>query len=66
MNGNNKITLLAWRALAVVTTAAVPLMLTGCMNVPDETATQLLQSITDGLTSAVASLVEVAFLVVVI
>ncbi len=66
MNRNSTITLRVCRALVVVTTAAVPLLLTGCVNAPDETATQLLQSITDGLTSAVSSLVEVAFLVVAI
>ena len=66
MKRGNTITLRVCSALAVVTTAAVPLLSTGCVNVPDETATQLLQSISDGLTFAVASLVEVAFLVVAI
>lgn len=66
MNRNTKITLRVCRAIGVVTTATVPLLLTGCVNAPDETATQLLHSITDGLTSAVSSLVEVAFLVVAI
>jgi hypothetical protein len=66
MKRSNTITQRVCRAFAGVTTAAVPLLSTGCVNVPDETATQLLQSISDGLTSAVASLVEVAFLVVAI
>ena len=64
MKRGNTITLRVCRAVVVVTTAAVPLLLTGCLNSPDET--QLLQSITDGLSSAVSSLVEVAFLVVAI
>ena len=66
MKRSNTITQRVCRALAVATTATVPLLLTGCVNAPDGMATQLLQSITDGLTSAVASLVEVAFLVVAI
>ena len=66
MNRTSSIALRVCRALAVVTTVAVPLMLTGCVNAPDESATRLLQAITDGLTSAVSSLVEVAFLVVAI
>lgn len=54
------------RTLAVIIAAAGALLLTGCANAPDAIAAQLSQSIADGLTSAVSSLVEAAFLTVAI
>jgi hypothetical protein len=50
--------------LAIV--VAMPLLLTGCVNAPEEFAAQVSQSIADGLSSTVSSLVEAAFLAIAI
>jgi hypothetical protein len=54
------------RAFTLAIVAAMPLLLTGCVNAPEEFAAQVAQSIADGLSSTVSSLVEAAFLAIAI
>ena len=48
------ITMRTCRAIAVVTVAAGPLLLTGCVNTANDWSTQTSQSIADGLSSAIS------------
>jgi starvation-inducible outer membrane lipoprotein len=54
------------RAFTLAIVVAMPLLLTGCVNAPDELAAKISQSIADGLGSTVSSLVEAAFLAIAI
>ena len=54
------------RAFTLTIVVAMPLLLTGCVNAPEEFAAGLSQSIADGLSSTVSSFVEAAFLAIAI
>ena len=60
------ITMRRCRAIAAVIIAAGPLLLTGCVNTANDWSTQVSQSIADGLSSAVTSLIEAALLSIVL
>ena len=53
-------------AASIVIVATSPLLLTGCANAPEELAARLSQSIADGLSSTVSSLMEAAILAIAI
>ena len=66
MNRKSMITIRMGEAIAGAIMAAAIFLSIGCVNTPDEWSKQFLQSIADGLNSAISSLAEAMFLSVAI